>query len=96
MRTVFATMPPPPAAYPAFAPSIRVDSDLNLWVKESGQPGDLRSPWSVSSPAGEFLGLVGMPPAIEVLEIGADYVLGLHRDELGVEYVQYFRLHRGG
>ncbi len=94
MRTVFATMPPPPSTYPAFAPAIRVDSDLNLWVKEFGQPGDLRSPWSVFSPAGEFLGLVEMPPAIEVLEIGSDYVLGLHRDEFDVEYVQFFRLQR--
>lgn len=94
MRTVFATMPPPPSTYPAFAPAIRLDGDLNLWVKESGHPSDLRSPWGVFSPAGEFLGLVEMPPTIEVLEIGSDYVLGLHRDEVGVEYVQSFRLHR--
>jgi len=95
MRTVFATIPPPPSTYPAFAPAICVDADLNLWVKESEQPGDPRSSWSVFSPTGKFLGLVEIPAAIEVLEIGSDYVLGLHRDELDVEYVQYFRLHRG-
>jgi len=95
MRTVFATMPPPHSTYPAFAPAIRIDRDLNLWVKESEQLGDLQSAWSVFSPAGLFLGLVEMPPAIEVLEIGSDYVLGLHRDEFAVEYVQSFRLQRG-
>ena len=95
MRTVFATMPPPPPTYPAFAPAIRVDADLNLWVKESEQPGEVRCSWSVFSSSGEFLGLVEMPPAIEVLEIGSDYVLGLHRDEFDIEYVQFFRLQRG-
>jgi len=94
MRTLFATMPPPPSTYPAFAPAIHVDSNLHLWVKESGRPGDRHSRWSVFSSTGEFLGLVEMPPEIEVLEIGANYILGLHRDELDVEYVQSFRLHR--
>jgi hypothetical protein len=95
MRTVLAAMPSPPPTYPAFAPGIRVDSDLNVWIKESSPPGDRRSPWSVFSAAGVFLGLVEMPPGLEVLQIGADYVLGLHRDELGVEYVRDFRLNRG-
>ena len=29
------------------------------------------------------------------MEIGADYVLGVARDEMGVEYVQVFGLERG-
>jgi len=94
MRTLFATMPTSPSTLPAFEPEIRLDDDLNLWVKESSRPGSRRSRWSVFSADGEFLGLVEMPPGVEVLEIGANYVLGLHRDELGVEYVKYLRLHR--
>lgn len=95
-RVLFASMPPPPETYPAFAPAIHIDSDLNLWLRESSRPGDPRSLWSVFSAAGNLLGVVEMPPGIEVLDIGADYVLGLHRDELDVEYVQYFHLRRGG
>jgi len=94
MRVLFASLPPPPSTHPAFSPLIRVDNDLNLWIRETGRPGLQRSQWGVFSPAGEFLGLVEMPAGIEVLEIGDGHILGLHRDDLGVEYVQSFRLHR--
>ena len=39
----------------------------------------------------ELLGDVELPP-VEVLEIGEDYVIGLYRDELEVEYVQVYEL----
>jgi hypothetical protein len=94
MRVLFDNLPPPPRTYPAYAPDIHVDDDLNLWVRESARPGQQRSDWSVFSAGGEFLGTVLMPPGIDVLNIGADYVLGLQRDELGVEYVRKFRLRR--
>lgn len=95
MRVLFATMPPPPRTYPAFEPDIHIDGDLNLWVKESNRLGDPRSEWSVFSAGGELRGVVEMPHGIEVLDIGVDYVLGLRRDELDVEYVQLFQLRRG-
>jgi hypothetical protein len=94
LRVLFANMPPPPPTHSAFSPDIHVDSDLNLWVKEVTQPGDPHPLWSVFSADGEFQGVVEMPPGLEVLDIGADYVLGLYRDELDIEYVQEFRLHR--
>lgn len=96
MRVLFANLPPPPTTYPAFEPDIHVDAGLNLWVRESNRVGDHRSRWSVFTAEGEFLGTLGMPPGIELLDIGADYVLGLRRDELDVEYVQLFQLRRGG
>ena len=95
MRVLFENLPPPPRTYPAFAPDIHVDGDLNVWVRESTRPGDGRFLWSVFSAGGELLGTVDMPPGVEVLDIGADYVLGLRRDELDVEYVQQFQLRRG-
>jgi len=94
MRVLFDNLPPPPRTYPAYAPDIHIDDDLNLWVRESSRPGQQSSEWSVFSDGGEFLGAVLMPPGIDVLDIGADYVLGLERDELGVEYVRKFRLRR--
>jgi len=62
----------PLSTCPAFAPTLRLGSDLNLWVQDPGRPGDLRSSWSVFSTAGELLGLVETPPAFDVLEIGPD------------------------
>lgn len=42
-----------------------------------------------------YLGTVKLPHDLNVREIGADYVLGVARDELGVEYVQLYGLDRG-
>jgi len=93
-RVLFDKLPPPPPTYPAYAPDIHVDGDLNVWVRESSRPGQRHSEWSVFSATGELLGTVAMPSGIDVLDIGADYVLGLQRDALGVEYVRKFRLRR--
>lgn len=94
MRTLFAKLPPPPATYPAFAPDIHVDGDLNVWVRESSRSGDRRSLWSVFAADGKLQATVQLPDGVDVLDVGADYVLGLRRDALGVEYVQLFRLRK--
>ena len=93
-RVLLASFSPPPT-YPAFEPDIRVDDDLNLWVRECARVGDRASRWSVFTAAGELLGTLEMPSGLDPMDIGSDYVLGLRRDELGVEYVQLHRLHRG-
>ena len=51
---------------------------------------DLREPvrWLVFGPNGEGMGSVDMPPDLEVLQIGRDFVLGVWQDELEVEYVR--------
>jgi hypothetical protein len=95
MRALFENLPRPPNTFPAFAPDIQIDTDLNLWIRESTRPGDRRSEWSVFTAAGEFLGTLEMPPGLEVLEIGPDYVLGLNHDELDVEFVEKFGLQKG-
>ena len=41
-----------------------------------------------------MLGFVETPPRLRVLEIGEDYILGVVRDELGVESVQLWALER--
>ncbi|MEX0890808.1 MAG: hypothetical protein WEB88_01470 [Gemmatimonadota bacterium] len=35
-----------------------------------------------------------MPEALEVTEIGTDYVLGIHRDKLDVERVRLYPIQR--
>ncbi len=94
IRVLFENLPPPPRTLPAYAPDIHVDGDLNVWVRESSRPGHQRSEWSVFSAEGKLLGTVDIPPGVDVLEIGADYVLGLQRDTLDVEYVRKFQLRR--
>lgn len=84
-----------PATFPAHG-SLRADLLDHLWVEEYRLPGDAALIWSVFHPDGRRLARVALPRAMEILEIGDDYVMGLVRDALDVEYVQMYRLHRGG
>jgi hypothetical protein len=77
---------------PAYG-SLVLDHRGNLWVEQT--PPD-RNPadavdFLVFDPSGTLLGGVEVPLQ-QVLEIGDDYVLGVHRDALGVEYVRQHRL----
>ncbi|MGD2152752.1 MAG: hypothetical protein PVG79_05750 [Gemmatimonadales bacterium] len=86
--------PAPPVIFPAYAPEIRVGADGNLWVREYTRPGERLAPWSVFSPEGVWKASARIPYGLRVLDVGEDYVLGLHRDDDGVEYLQLFELRR--
>lgn len=75
--------------YPAFS-RILADGLGYLWVQERWS-----SVWTVFDPEGRVQGLVEMPSALGVFEIGEGYILGRSRDELGVESVQLWVLDRG-
>lgn len=89
------------ATFPAYS-MLLIDRDQNLWVMEYGTwedapdrwgPASLLTPpanthWDVFRLDGRWLGTVTMPPRFLPLEIGADYVLGLARDEDDVEQVR--------
>lgn len=88
---------PLPDTYPAFG---EVTSDLldHLWVREYDFPGE-ETPnptWTVFDPEGHVLGFMETPAGLSILEIGEDHILGLARDDLGVEYVQLWALERSG
>lgn len=90
-RRVLAQVPVPNAR----PPYARLVLDLvgNLWV-ELGVPhagGTASVDHLVFDSSGVFLGAVDLPD-IEVLEIGDDYVLGIHRDEAEVEYLRMHEL----
>jgi hypothetical protein len=85
---------PYPATFPAFADLI-ADAAGNLWVLDYPRPGNDERRWAVFAPDGPALGTVTTPPALRVLEIGEDYLLGVWQDELDVEYVRLYRLDRG-
>ena len=82
--------------------SIRLDAVGNLWVEPYSLPGAQAAPFEVFAPDGTWLGTVATPPGLALgtdrvpvgFEIGEDYVLGLWRDELGVEYVRMYGLER--
>jgi len=80
---------------PEFFPThdeLRVDLSGNVWLRHFAQlPAPTRT-WSVFSETGPFLGEVTVPSAFRITEIGADWILGVWRDELDVESVREFRL----
>ena len=43
-----------------------------------------------------MLGFIETPKGLRIGQIGEDYILGHHQDELGVEYVQLWPLERSG
>jgi hypothetical protein len=96
LRALFEALPAPPPTFPAYAPDIRIDAGLNLWVREVTPPGIRRSRWSVFTTEGVFQGTLEMPSGLDVMDIGHDYVLGLERDHLDVEYVRKFGLRKDG
>jgi hypothetical protein len=76
---------------------IRVDRGGTVWT-EAFPDAD----WSHPSPThylfastGEFLGVVQLPARLRVLDIGADYVLGVWRDENDVDFVRLHKLMKG-
>ncbi len=80
--------------------SIHLDAAGNLWVEPHSRRGSQVPPFQVYTPDGEWLGTVSVPPGLEQenlglpvrFEIGDDYILGVWRDELEVEYVRMYGL----
>lgn len=67
----------------------------DLWIGETLLPGENARTWTVLDPDGRAIGRLTMPDRTFPIEIGADYVLGVTRDELDVESLTLWRLHRG-
>jgi hypothetical protein len=84
---------PLPDFLPAFA-GLHSDEAGNLWVERSRGPGDPIPVFDVFDPDGALFGEVRLPVSLEVLDIGDDYLLGLFRDELEVEYLRLYPLQR--
>ncbi|MCY4572537.1 MAG: hypothetical protein OXF01_07010 [Gemmatimonadetes bacterium] len=80
--------------------SIHLDASGNLWVEPHSRHGSQVPPFQVYTPDGEWLGPVAVPPGLQQenlglpvrFEIGDDYILGVWRDELEVEYVRVYGL----
>ncbi len=92
---------------PAFRRFLVTDEG-GLWVQDYPAPDEvdmtlpssrygLQGPphWSVFNPEGRWLGTIVVPEGLTIHQIGADFLLGVERDELDVPFVHLYRLERG-
>lgn len=85
--------------FPEFAPafkSLALDGHERLWVEEFAGPGtDGAGRWTVYGEDGASFGTVATPPGFRPASFGTDHVLGVWKDEQGMEYVQRYDLSEG-
>lgn len=67
-----------------------------IWAQRFDWRDDAPGKWIVFDPDGHARGSVLTPPGLRVHQIGADFVLGVARDELEAEVVVAYRLTRSG
>ena len=86
---------PMPETHPAYDAAM-ADLAGHLWVREYHLPGEeVPGPvWTVFDRDGRVLGFLETPAGLAIFEIGDDYILGLARDDLGVQSVQVWPLAR--
>ncbi len=88
-----AELAPAPEVRPAFDQFV-ADGEHYLWVGPyRPEPGPTVA-WTIVDIDGPILGTVEVPRNLRILEVGADYILGSVRDDLGVETVRLYRLER--
>ncbi len=94
-RSHFAGMVEPETR-PAYS-RLLGDREGNIWVAshepERREHLEVRV-WSVFDREGAWLGIVEMPERFLVFAIGSDWVIGRWRDELDVEHVRLYELHK--
>lgn len=78
--------------------ALLADQAGNLWVERYRShlledPGPQE--WDIFDAEGRLVGYLATPSDFEITDIGADFVLGFHTDELGVQTVRMYRLVRG-
>jgi hypothetical protein len=77
---------------PTFA-AIMIGRDGRIWLQEFARPTAPEPlDWLSFDAEGKFVCRAEIPAFSEILEFGADYLLVEHRDELGIEKVQEYRL----
>jgi hypothetical protein len=94
-RAAYAQRPFPPH-FPTFDQLV-VDADGNSWMRAYRAPfdeGDAR--WHIVDGEGVWRADALLPGRLRVTRITADAVVGIHRDDLGVESVRVYRRAGGG
>ena len=91
---MYAEMPVP-NRFPLLG-GLMVDDQGHLWVQDYSRPGADSIRWTVLGTGGQVLAHLNLPPDIRITDIREDYLLGVQRDELQLEYVVLLRLIRSG
>ncbi len=75
---------------------LRVDGTGSIWLKTGRHfpPVAPSNEWTVFSEVGVLLGSLSLPDRFEALEFGGDYVLGVWKDEMDVEFVRLYSLQK--
>jgi len=75
----------------ALVDRLLVSSDGELWLRQFGgyQDPSEKTAWWVFSTAGAWLGTVLLPAGFDMVGVTPDAVFGVHRDETGVEFVEF-------
>jgi hypothetical protein len=94
IRRSLESMPLPKTMPPYGA--ILGDDAGNLWVGEWAMYPETAVSWEVFDPTGAWLGTVRFPPRFDPRDIGDDWILGVERDELDVDYVVVYPLNKAG
>jgi hypothetical protein len=84
---------PLPEHLPAIE-AVMSDTEGRIWARRYRLLWETAQIWDVFEPDGEWCGTITTPPNLTVYHIGADFVLGVHRDELDVERVRLHALIR--
>ena len=84
---------PLPENLPAIE-AVMSDTEGRIWARRYRLLWETDQIWDVFEPDGEWCGTITTPPNLTVYHIGADFVLGVHRDELDVERVRLHALNR--
>lgn len=87
-----AEMPMPPA-FPAYT-RIELDAHDNVWISEFAKPRMNDANWLVFDRVGELLGRVRVPGDLEITDIGSDRLVGIERDDLGVERIVVYEIRK--
>lgn len=73
-------------AFPAVV-EIQVDPQGGIWIRTFARPGATANEWLGFAETGEFICSLSVPRALTVYRFDAAAVVGVHRDEMGVESV---------
>jgi 6-bladed beta-propeller len=80
-------------AHKAWFHALLLDPAGNAWVERNAAPGPA-VPWDVFDPEGRFLGTVQVPAGLRLTQVGADFVVGVAKDEMQVPQVRVHRIVR--
>lgn len=69
--------------------AVLLDPDKNVWVKEHQRP-DSAATWVVFDSLGRWQGAMTPPRGFEPMYVGRRFILGVWRDEMGVESVRLY------